>query len=427
MAAAIIGGILLGALLTAIHAGLNALGEVGLQAIGEADGPDANVARRALAQRQAISARLLVGRVLSVTLAAAVGAFWCFERAGLAPALGAVILVALVYSAAASISTTIVRRLAGRVVLKLLKWSAPVELLLAPIAVPLAWLAKLVERLVPESTEDDTERVTELAVEQVIGQGEETGSIAQDHAQMLRSVLEFKNTVAREIMISRTRIVAFEITTPVAEVIKQVIESEHSRYPVYRGQPDQIEGILYAKDLFQVLSSQTEASDVRLRDLMRRSAFFVAETQKIGVLLREMQRRRLHLAVVVDEFGGLAGIVTLEDIVEEIVGEIHDEHDEELPRVTEKSRGRYVADASISVYDLEEILGEPIIDDKSNFDTLGGLIVEIAGRVPEVGESVHTDGFKLLILEADDRRVVKVELSKKREPDGAAGAKVAAG
>lgn len=417
----------MGALLTAIHAGLNALGEVGLQAISEADGLDAKVARRALAQRQAIAARLLVGRVLCVTFAAAVGAFWCFERAGLAQALGAVALVALIYSAAASVSTTVVRRLAGRVVLKLLKWSAPVELLLAPVAIPLAWLAKLVERLVPESTENDTERVTELAVEHVIEQGEETGSIAQDHAQMLRSVLEFKNTVAREIMIPRTQIVAFEISTPVEDVIQQVIESEHSRYPVYRGQADQIEGILYAKDLFQVLSSQQQARGIRLRDLMRRSAFFVAETQKIGALLREMQRRRLHLAIVVDEFGGLAGIVTLEDIIEEIVGEIHDEHDEELPRVTEKSRGRYVADASISVYDLEEILGEPIIDDKTNFDTLGGMIVELAGGVPEAGESVHTDGFELSILEADDRRVVKVELSKKRRPDDAADAKVAAG
>ena len=427
MAAAIVGGILFGALFTTIHAGLTALGEVGLQAISEAGGPDAKIASRALVQRQAIAARLLIGRVLCVTLAAAFAAFWSLEHYGVGGAHVAVAGVALAYGAVASITTTIARRRAGRAILKVLKWSTPLELLLVPVAWPLGWLARAVERVVPEVTEDESERVTELAVEHVIEQGEETGTIAQDHAQMLRSVLEFKNTVAREIMVPRTQMVAFELGTPIEDVIQKVVESEHSRYPVYRGQVDQVEGILYAKDLFHVLSQHNEANGVRLRNLMRKTVFFAAETQKIGVLLREMQRRRLHLAVVVDEFGGAAGIVTLEDIVEEIVGEIQDEHDEELPRISEKGPGRYVADASLSVYDLEEVLGEPIVEDKSHFDTLGGMIIELAGRVPQPRESVHTETFELVVLDGDERHVSKVEIIRKERPDDSAGAKVAAG
>ena len=147
-------------------------------------------------------------------------------------------------------------------------------------------------------------------------------------------------------------------------------------------------------------------------------AFFVAEGQKIGVLLREMQRRRSHLAVVVDEFGGAAGIVTLEDIVEEIVGEIQDEHDEEPPMLFERSPGHYFVDAGISVYDLEEHLGESICEDKSEFDSLGGLLVHLAGRVPEIGETLLTGSYRIGVLDADERHVRRVEMLKvDMEPD----------
>ena len=243
---------------------------------------------------------------------------------------------------------------------------------------------------------------------------------------MLRSVLEFRNTVAREIMVPRTQVVAFEVETSIADVLEHVIESGHSRYPVYRGQIDQVEGILYAKDLFQVLRGSQDTSSILLKNIIRKPAFFAAESQKIGVLLREMQRRRSHLAVVVDEFGGAAGIVTLEDIVEEIVGEIQDEHDEEAPLVYERAPGHYFVDAGISVYDLEEQLGEPICEDKSDFDSLGGMLVHLAGEVPAIGESLDAGPYRVVVLDADERRVRRVEMLRSRtespdEPKAAAG------
>lgn len=154
---------------------------------------------------------------------------------------------------------------------------------------------------------------------------------------------------------------------------------------------------------------------MRLADILRKPVFFVPQSQKIGEVLRKMQSRRIHLAVVTDEFGGTSGIVTLEDIVEEIVGEIQDEHDEEEPLVREVEPGVFVARAHVLVFDLSEQLGEELPHDSGDFDSLGGLVVHLAGRVPEVGDVVQSGPFDLRVLEADRRSVQKVEIVRRAE------------
>jgi CBS domain containing-hemolysin-like protein len=344
-----------------------------------------------------------------VATVVALVAYWLQAHEARTVLLG-VVGVSIVYATLATIAGAIVRRRSGHTMLVLWKWLRPVEIVLTPLAVPLKWIGELVGRFVPEAQLRDRGRLAELTVEHVIEQGEETGTIEEEHAQMLRSVLEFKNTVAREIMVPRIQVVAFEIDTSIDQVLDSIIESGHSRYPVYRGQIDQVEGILYAKDLFQVLRSTTDASSVLLENVIRKPVFFAAENQKIDVLLREMQRRRSHLAVLVDEFGGASGIVTLEDIVEEIVGEIHDEHDEERPLVDERAPGHYLVDAGISVYDLEEHIGEAICEDKGGFDSLGGMLVHLAGQVPAVGDILMAGSYRVVVLDADERRVRRVEM-----------------
>jgi CBS domain containing-hemolysin-like protein len=360
-----------------------------------------------------------MGRVLCVALAAAFVAYSLLQSYGVWMALVGVVGISVAYAIVATIAGAVVRQRSGQSTLRLWRWLRPVDLLLTPLATPLSWISELVVRLVPEVELEDPGRLAELTVEHVIEQGEETGTMAEEHAQMLRSVLEFKNTVAREIMVPRTQVVAFDIDTSIDEVLASVIESGHSRYPVYRGQIDQVEGILYAKDLFQLLRNSSDAASILLVDVLRKPVFFAAESQKIGVLLREMQRRRSHLAVVVDEFGGAAGIVTLEDIVEEIVGEIQDEHDEEAPLVYERAPGHYFVDAGISVYDLEEHLGEAICEDKTDFDSLGGMLVHLAGQVPVIGETLVAGSYRVVILDADERHVRRVEMlrASTEEPD----------
>lgn len=418
LAAAIVGGVGLGALLAAVGAGMHALGEAGLQALSETEGRNAKVAQRVLRDVSAVQSRLLIGRVLCVALAAALVAYSLLQYGAWIALIG-VLGTSVAYAILATVAGAVVRQRSGQATLQLWRWLRPVDLFLTPLATPLSWISEFVVKLVPEVEIEDPDRLAELTVEHVIEQGEETGTIAEEHAQMLRSVLEFKNTVAREIMVPRTQVVAFDIDTSIDDVLASVIESGHSRYPVYRGQIDQVEGILYAKDLFQVLRNTSSPTDLLLTDVLRKPVFFAAESQKIGVLLREMQRRRSHLALVVDEFGGAAGIVTLEDIVEEIVGEIQDEHDAEAPLVYERAPGHYFVDASISVYDLEEHLGEAICEDKTDFDSLGGMLVQLAGQVPVIGETLVAGSYRVVVIDADERHIRRVEMlrSSTEEPD----------
>ena len=420
LAAVIVSGVSLGAVFAAVSVGLSALGEAGLQAIQQAGLRGAETAARVSKDLRAVQVRLLLGRALCVAFCVTYLGYTVLQASGPTAALIGVIVVVLGYAIAATMASAAVLRRSAVATLRLWKWLRPIELLLVPLAIPLNWIARLVAHVIPELKESDPVRLTELTVEHVIELGEEAGAFPEEQAELIRSVLEFKNTVAREIMVPRTQMIAFEIGASVDEVLERVIESGHSRYPVYQGHVDQVEGILYAKDLFRVLRDHPDLSTVELSTLVRKPVFFAAETQKIGMLLREMQRRRSHIAVVVDEFGGAAGIVTLEDIVEEIVGEIQDEHDEEAPLVSEHKPGHYSVDAGMSVYDLEERIGEEICQDKSHFDTLGGLIVHLAGRVPVVGESLQTGAYRIVILDADERRVSRVELRKMEpapEPD----------
>ncbi len=412
-------GVILGAVFSALSAGIGSLGEVRLRAIAEAGGRLGPLAQRVLDHGHEIRSRLLVARVACLTVAAALSTI----DSPRFPFLGsawAVVGVALAYAAAAQLASAIAVRRPPETTLALYGFLRPFEVLVMPVVVPLVLIDRAVDRLLPpprDSVSPYAERIAELAVEHVLEQGEEEGAIAEEQAQLLWNVLEFKNTVAREIMVPRTQIIAFEIDTDVEVVLAAIIEHGHSRYPVYRKAIDHVEGVLYAKDLFRAFREDQTLDGLRLAEVVRRPAFFVPEGQKIGTVLREMQSRRSHMAIVTDEFGGVSGLVTLEDIVEEIVGEIQDEHDAEEPMIRALGEGRFEAQAGISLYDLEEYLGEPLHAEQGDFDSLGGLVVQLAGRVPARGETVRAGDFELTVLEGDDRRVTKIGIAR-GEPRG---------
>jgi len=412
-------GLFLAVLYSATNAGLAALGEARIRAIAEDEnGALGKEARRCVELGRTIRTRLLVGRVFCVGAAAGCAAL-LGGRQNPWLALGSAVAVGLGYAVLAEVSSAIARRRASRGGLRMLRALRPLEWLAAPIAVPIAALGRVAARMVPAPQLDG--EVGHRAVEKMIEKSEEKGELGTDQAKLLRSVLEFRATVAREVMVPRTQVVAFEIDMPLEDVIGAIEENGHSRYPVYRGSMDQVEGILYAKDVFGALRRGL-ANEV-LPDLIRTNVFFAPETQKLSVLLHEMQSRRFHLAVVVDEFGGAAGIVTLEDILEEIVGEIEDEHDDDEAPIRQEGPGHFVVDATISVYDLEEYLGEDINGGtEGDFDSLGGLLVQVAGRVPEVGTEVSLGDYDLRVLAGDDRHVEQVEVIRRtptpEEPTG---------
>jgi len=399
---------LVGATLSALTAAINEVPEERLKALRDEGGRDGQTADRLLRDRDVVRARLLAGRVLSVAGVAAFTAHLATRVLDEAAVLLTVGAAALAYAIVAEVAQTLARRSANRVALQLLRVCRPLELLLAPLAVPVLFVSRTTERIARDPEPLPT-HIAEREVEHMLEKREEEGALPEGQAELLMNVLEFKDTMAREVMVPRTRMVAVDVSLSFDAVVERVIAEGHSRYPVYRERVDKIEGILHAKDLF----TAHKLGKTSILPLLRRNVLFVPEAQKIGLLLREMQTRRQHLAVVVDEFGGTAGIVTLEDILEEIVGEIQDEHDTEESLVTEIEPGRFLADARFSINDLGDMIDVGFADSQERAESLGGLVVEQLGRVPLVGEIVRLADVEITVREADEKRVQRLELVRR--------------
>ena len=398
----------IGSIFTSADAALNSLPEARLQALVE-ENADATFARFAK-DRMSVLSRWLVARVVALSIASVTLARALEEAFGaLDASIAAVAIAVLTYATFAEILSTIARRRPeqfGRFSLRFLK---PLEWAVLPLAAPLTALGHWIGSKVPETYTASDARLTETEVEWLVDQGEKTGALESEPATMIRNVLDFKHLTAREVMIPRRRVSTIEASTPLSDVLEHVRADGHSRYPVYREALDNVVGLLYVKDLFEVVGAG-KLAETKLEDLIRKPVLFLTETQPALSVLREMRSKRLHLAVVTDEFGGTGGIVTLEDIIEEIVGEIRDEYDtEEATLIQKLAEGRFVADAAIPLGDLELHLGQKLPEDGA-FESLGGLIIQRAGRVPDVGATISLDGYDLIVREADETRVVKVEI-----------------
>ncbi len=230
----------------------------------------------------------------------------------------------------------------------------------------------------------------------------------QDENQLLRNVFEFTDKTVREIMVPRTKVVAIDINAPREKVVKVVLNEGYSRLPVYKGTIDNIIGIVYAKDLINYIE---EPNLFVLHDLLR-PAYFVPKTKKISELLRELQKNKIHMAIVVDEFGGFEGIVTLEDILEEIVGEIHDEYDKVEEEYKILSDGSIIVDAGMLVSDFNRKFNEDIPEDV-DYESLGGFVSKLAGRIPEEGEKVQFKNFVFEVLKKSKRKIIELKISRR--------------
>lgn len=394
-----------GSLFAAAEAAMSSLTEPRIQTL---TGEKPSIFGRYARDRVRVLSRWLVARILAISLASVlvrdVAETFVGPRA--APFV-AVVGALLTYGTFAEVLATLARRRPEEVGAAALRFLWPLEWLVVPLAAPLALLGRWVSgRFQPVST------ITESEVEWALSQGQRHGAIEEEPAEMIRNVLDLKDVTAREVMVPRRRIVGVDLSMSLDEVLALVANEGHSRYPVYRDTVDHVVGLLYAKDLFDVVAKGKTAGK-RAEDLARKAVLFVTETQLAASVLHEMRARRQHMAVVTDEFGGTSGVVTLEDILEEIVGDIHDEHDTDADsQILKIAEGRYVADAAVPLSDLEPYIGM-VLPAEGEFESLGGLIVERSGRVPEVGTEVKIDGYTLIVREADETRVVRVEIVKK--------------
>jgi putative hemolysin len=271
-----------------------------------------------------------------------------------------------------------------------------------PVTLILGFLQS-VTSLTRQQSEEQPESPTE-AVDALIEAGQEEGIIQASDRDLIQSVVEFSGKTVREAMKPRPEMVVVPVNTTVEQFVELLRAKPFSRVPVYRDSIHNIVGIVYAQDVLQV--PDTEARTRTVDSLMRKDVYFVPESKLGSDLLREMRKSNIRIAIVVDEYGGVAGLVTIEDLVEEIVGEIRDEH--EKSQVVKENDRSYIVPGNMDVDHLDELFG--IRPEGKEAATVAGLVSELAGRIPQKGEVIEEDGLRFEVLESTDRRVERVRI-----------------
>ncbi|MBC7195328.1 MAG: HlyC/CorC family transporter [Caldisericia bacterium] len=238
----------------------------------------------------------------------------------------------------------------------------------------------------------------------------ENGTIEEEEKELIESIIEFQDKPVYEVMVPRVDVVLLPVNTEIEKIIETINKTGHSRLPIYEGNIDNIIGILHAKDLLKLIINKNE--NINIKDLLHQT-IFVPDTKKTSELFKEMQKKKIHMAIVVDEFGGFEGIVTMEDLLEEIVGEIQDEYDLEEAPCKKLSDKEFIFDAKITIDDTEEILGIELPHE--DYETLGGLFLDLLGHIPVKGESIEYKSLKLIAIEVKGNRIIKIKVEKKDE------------
>lgn len=276
------------------------------------------------------------------------------------------------------------------------------------------WLRMCFRRLAGVENAGDIEK----EIQQIIDEGEQRGLISEDEGEMIQGIFSFRDTIAREIMVPRTDTVYSEAHTTISEIIKIIIQSGHSRIPIYQDNIDNIIGTLHAKDLLPFWGTD----DIAISEIMR-PPYFIPETKKISEVLKDLRDNKSHMAIVIDEYGGTAGILTLEDIIEEIIGEVMDEYDAEQKLIVEHDDGSISVNARLDSEKLEDFLNVEFTE--GDFESVGGFIISLLGKVPEVNEKIVYENLEITVEAATSRKIDRVRIRKidqnvsENEPSGA--------
>ena len=438
-----LGFLLASAFFSSTETALTALGEVRARQRIDAGGRRARLLRLWVDHPERVLTTLLVGNTvvnvgagaLAGNVALQLARAWGWAEPGLVAAATAITTAGILF-----FGEIVPKTLAKRDPVRVSLWAIPGVHLLYRLFWPLsAGLVRVTDRLVgafaPRPAPGPA--VTGAEIEYLIEMGTRQGVLDEVKEELLNSVLEFADRVVKEVMVPRTKMVAIDRDLPPEEMVRIVTGNPFSRMPVYQGTVDNVVGILLVREIIPELARGPPPPGSI--DRWTKPAFFVPEQMKISRLLKEMQRRKTHLAVVVDEFGGTSGLCTLEDVLEEIVGEIQDEADAEAAPVKPIGDGHYLADAAVPLHDLEEYVNhqvEGLAEDREHrwhfpedgdYGTLGGFLISTAGRVPPVGATIAWNGLAFTVRGGDERRVTRVEIARHPPAEAAAEAAAAAG
>lgn len=358
-------------------------------------------------------------KTLGVVAAGVAVGFMLLTHGSVLGMLAGILVVWLALDAAQIFVRSLVLRTPESVALLLAPFLRTISLLFAPVTF-LLYRAGL--RLSGEDQKESDESIfmSEDGLRLLMQVNEEESEIQESEKQMIASILEMNETVAREVMVPRIDMVTLEVNTGLHAALNTIIEAGHSRIPVYEGHVDVLVGVLYAKDLLKCF--RDNRTDVAIRELLR-PAFFIPASKKISALIREMQQQRTHLAIIVDEYGGIAGLVTFEDMLEEIVGDIQDEYDiHEQAYYQPVGEHAYLLNSRLDIDSLADLLDLDLAEEDG--DTVGGLIYSHLGHVPEQGEVVELDGWRFTVLSVDGRRINQVRVERIPPPPSIEGAPV---
>lgn len=280
----------------------------------------------------------------------------------------------------------------------------------------LTFSSNILLRIFGITSEDLEEKVSEEEIRMLINVGEETGVINETEKDMIEGIFQFDDTLAKEIMTPRTNVFAIDIETPIDEILDQVLSEQYSRIPVYEEEIDNIIGVLYMKDLFVSLRRSRGAEMEGIRDMLR-PAYFIPETKNIDTLFKELQSTKNHMAMLIDEYGGFAGIVTIEDLIEEIMGNIFDEYDESAEEIKKIDQNTYLVDGLVSINDINEALNIELPSD--NYDTIGGFVVNLMGSIPNEAEQpvLEFEGMKFKVEKVNEKRIEKLKIRLNNAPE----------
>src|SRR5436309_1818674 len=250
------------------------------------------------------------------------------------------------------------------------------------------------------------EEASEEEIQAFIDAGQEEGILERDEGEMIQSILQFGDIVARDVMTPRTQIVAIDINSSVEKLLQLVINKRHARIPVYRDDLDHVEGIVHERDLLRVWQRADKLENFRS---LIKPAYFVPETKPLDDLLQEMRQKSNQIVLVIDEYGGVSGLITMEDLIEEIVGEIYDDSEGDREKIIEEKDGTFVVSGILELGVLEDKMGVPLVAD-TDCTTVAGAVIELFGRVPAAGEKIEHAGAEIQVLEADRRRLRRLRI-----------------
>jgi len=359
---------------------------------------------------------LLTCRALAIlsTAAFTLGVYFWIAPVGAAPRFWTIIEAGAVASIALLTVLRLIPWMVGRIfseelLLYLRPVLVPIHTVFGPVAHVLWFLRRVTERLAGRTIDPEGHDELEEEIMSAVEEGEMEGLLRESEVNMIERALHFPDADVADVMTPRTRMFALECEKPLGDAVALIFEEGHSRVPVFKENLDEIVGVLYAKDLLGHWEESEERKKLTIFELARKP-YFVPESKKISHLLDEFRRRKTHIAIVIDEYGGTAGLITIEDILEEIVGEIEDEFDEsvEVPPLKVTGENEVEVDAQVHVDDLSDHLEVEIPSE--DYDTVGGLVFSVLGRIPSPGDEFEHSGLHFTVLDADERRVNRVRV-----------------